>query len=341
MRYRDILVYTYRYILKRKEGNAPGLAGICSLLREKGEEIRAELLIGEGIRCYDTAKEHFERTIRRAEEKLELGDGNIWWDTRMLGVAYNRLGNLENKEGNVDEAISQYKKGKECFDRAIKILERDIKLLGSYHADDEILHRDEAISNERLGDLSFKKREFHDAAQYYNSYYESCRSAYNEAQNLSSKWDLSISLLRLGDAKRYLGELDEAREKYKSALELRRDILRHMRSDCIDLICDGNGGFYREFSCPEREIVSEARIDDVPRESRDIEPIRDIALCYVRLGDLSFSLGLHETAVFYYEIFVRLCEKNNIEVGTDATEHDFEISRKRRERITLAQAGKE
>ncbi len=341
VRYRDILVYTYRYILKRKEGNAPGLAGICSLLREKGEEIRAELLIGEGIRCYDTAKEHFERTIRRAEEKLELGDGNIWWDTRMLGVAYNRLGNLENQQGNIDEAAVQYQKGKECFDNAMEILEKDHQLLQSYHADDEILRRDEAISNERLGDLSFQMKKFHDAAQYYDSYYKSCRSAYDAAQNLNSKWDLSVSLLRLGDAKRYLGKFTDAREKYKSALELRRDILRHMRSDCMDLICDGKGEYYREFSCPERERVSEAVMEEAPVESRDIEPIRDIALCYVRLGDLAFHLGLHEIAAFYYEIFVRLCEKNNAEIGTDATEHDFEISRKRRERIPLARAGKD
>ena len=144
---------------------------------------------------------------------------------------------------------------------------------------------------------------------------------------------MSISLLRLGDTKRYLGKLLKARNKYKSALDLRRDILQHLRNDCMSIISNGSRSYYKDFECPESTQTIDILMDEVPKESRDIEPIRDIAMCYIRLGDLAYDLGFFNVAEFYYDILVKLCEKNDAEVGTQGTEYDLIISKKRRERI--------
>ena len=333
IRVRDILVYTYRYVLKRKGANALGLSEICSLLKEKHESIRASLLIGEGINDYNSAKTHFENTIEQAFELVKNSEGNIWWNKRMLGVAYNRLANLENKAGYTQEAVFQYNKGKKCFDEAIEELEKDPKQLSDFRDDYNILQRDEAIINERLGDLAFKEKDYHNANKYYSSYYDACKRTFDSDQTLNTKWDLSISLLRLGDTKRYLGKLLEARNKYKSALDLRRDILQHMRNDCMSIISNGSRSYYKDFECPESTQTIDILMDEVPKESRDIEPIRDIAMCYIRLGDLAYDLGFFNVAEFYYDILVKLCEKNDAEVGTQGTEYDLIISKKRRERI--------
>lgn len=333
VRIRDILVYTYRYVLKRKGKDFPGLSDISALLNQKNEKIRARLLTGEGISVYDEAKKYFKETIEQASEITKGNEGNSWWNLRMLGVSYNRLANLENRAGHVDEACTQYENGKDCFDKAIGILSADVNLANAFREDYEILERDEAIINERLGDLSFKQKCFEKAVHYYKAYYDACNQALERKRTLNSKWDLSISLLRLGDARRYLGELKEAKENYRDALDLRRDILQHMRSDCMDILSNGNRNYYKDFACPEKAHVYGWPVDDVPRESRDIEPVRDIALCYVRLGDLAFSLDCVEASEFYYDIFHKLCERNNADVRTRATEYDLEISRQRKNRI--------
>lgn len=341
VRIRDILVYTYRFILKRKGGNAFGLDEICILLNEKHEEIRADLLVGEKLSIYDLrlAKEHFEKTISKAINITENKSDNSWWNIRMLGVAYNRLANLENKLGNTDSAVRQYQNGKVNFDKAIKVLEADAKQLNDYANDYKSLERDEAIINERLGDLIFKKGDYEKAAQYYSVYYEACNSAFNRTSNLNSKWDLSTSLLRLGDAKRYMMQFQEAQDKYREALDLRRDILQHMRSDCISIISAGNRNYYKAFRCPKDEVVSQEVFDEMSKESRDIEPIRDIAMCYIRLGDLAFCLGVFEVAEYYYDILVKLCEKNNAEIRTKTTENDLKIGKMRKERLSQYKRG--
>ena len=333
IRIRDILVYTYRYMLRRKGAKADGLSQIRSLLESNHETIRASLLIGEGIDDYNAAKKHFEETIKDAEKLVNNSVGNTWWNRRMLGVAYNRLANLENKEGKTEEAESQYKNGKKCFDTAIEELERDSKQLNDFRDDYNILQRDEAIINERLGDLAFKEKNYDKAKNFYAEYHNACKHAFKNQQTLNTKWDLSISLLRLGDAERCLGKLSEAQSKYKRALDLRRDILLHMRNDCMSIISNGNRSYYKEFDCPESVENVNFLSDEVQKESRDIDPIRDIAMCYIRLGDLAYDLNLIDAAEFYYEILVKLCEKNDSEVRTKATEKDLIISRERMDRI--------
>lgn len=69
------------------------------------------------------------------------------------------------------------------------------------------------------------------------------------------------------------------------------------------------------------------------KESRDIDPIRDIAMCYARLGDLAYVLNQKNVALEYYEALVKLCERNNKEVQTATSEHDLVVSRLRKTRI--------
>lgn len=333
VKFRDVLVYTYRYILKVKGKKSTGLNEIYNLLCRKQEKIRAELLIGEGIEDYESAKKHFTNTIEEAKNIINKNTDNKWWNMRMLGVAYNRLANLENKEGYTDEAVVQYGSGKECFDKAIDILSSNSEQLKDFSDDYRILQRDEAIINERLGDLAFKKRDFPAASAYYFSYFTACDKVNDEVSTLNSKWDLSISLLRLGDAKRYLGECSEAKKMYKLALDLRRDILQYLRNDCMNIISSGSREYYIDFKCPEKNIGLSSAIDVVPRESRDIDPIRDIAMCYIRLGDLAYCLEIIDVSEYYYEIFYRLCEKNKAESESKIIEDDLTIAIERKNRL--------
>lgn len=336
-RVRDILVYIYRYILKRRGTRNSILRDIYNLLCEKGEKIRAELLWGEGIEDYSEARCHFKKTIEQAEQLSNEHKGSEWWDVRMLGVACNRLANLENKHKNQLEAKDFYEKGKKHFEQAKKRWEEqteDVK--EQYKADIIIIERDLGIICERLGDLAFGQGDYGAAEKNYQEFYNVCNSAYKSEPNLRNKWDLSISLLRLGDAQRCQGKTRTAQNQYTQALELRREILQHMRSDCMDILPSLSNSY---FVCPETdELAGKARMEMI-KESRDIDPIRDIAMCYARLGDLAYSLGNMAVAAEHYDTFVKLCEKYNNEVRTKASENDLRISRERRSCITEINGG--
>lgn len=332
VRVRDILVYTYRYVLKHKGNGATGLSDIYDLLVENDEVIRAFLLKGEGIEDYKEAKEFFLDIIEKARLIIDKKEGNDWWNNRMLGIAYNRLANLENRHEFVKDAEKWYGKGKECFDKAVTIIEADEQLCEAYKDDYAILKRDLAIIHERLGDISFKQRVFEKAEGYYRSYYNECFRTYNENPTLNSRWDFSISCLKMGDVKRYLGFYKKARDFYREALNLRRDILLKLRIDCAGLISNGRE-YYCSFECEDGQDTNDMQLDDILKESRDMEPIRDMAICYARLGDLAFCAGDKSAAGQYYDILYRLCAKNYAETKTISTESDLTFAIKRKKRI--------
>lgn len=334
IRIRDILVYSYRYVFKRKGNNVSVLKEICNLLIANDEDVRAHLLAGESIADYSKAKKHFENSILLATERVSSTKGNKWWNERMLGVAYNRLANLENKNGNIDDAERLYLKGKNCFGRAEDAYKGEKSVLSQpFKNDYKIILRDLAIINERLGDIFFQKKGFSEAERYYGDYYNACQTAFREESTLYSKWDVSISLLRVGDAKRYLGKLHDAKKYYKLAFEYRRDILQYLRNDCMDLILCGNTSLFKDFYCPDTWNNTND-VDDVPRESRDIEPIRDLAMCYVRLGDLAYLIRNIDVARYYYDYFNKLCNKNRLEIENMETEKDMRICQERMSRVS-------
>lgn len=334
-RYRDILVYTYRYVMKHKSVNVTGLNDIYQILCDNHEEIRARLLQGEGITNPSDARKHFNETIEVAKRYIgELDKGGLWWHMRMLGVSYNRLANLEKKTGNIDEAERQYENGKECFEKAYKRLS-DTCMVDVFENDKIIIQRDIAIISERLGDISFEKRDFLHAAEHYKKYFHSCEMAYEVRCTLKNKWDLSVSLLRLGDAVRYLGKFNEAKNYYRRAFNLRREILLSMHVENANLI----SVTWPEFICYDTKISSDVKLDIVPKESRDIDPIRDIALCYIRLGDLAFAVNAFEAAKFFYGEFYKLCQYNNDKVGNETARAEIEISQERLCRITSKTVG--
>ncbi|MCX4328305.1 MAG: tetratricopeptide repeat protein [Lachnospiraceae bacterium] len=331
-RYRDLLIYTYRYVLKRKGNDAAKLDDIYQVLFENHEEIRAKLLKGEGITNYDLAKNHFMATIECAKKYINnTNSADQWWNTRMLGTAYNRLANLEKKHGDIDEAEKQYKHGKNCFDKAEQLLSKT-GMAEEFLDDMIIIHRDKAIINERLGDISFAKHIFLDAKNYYQIYYKACEKAFKNRSTLRNKWDLSISLLRLGDALRYLGQLKKAQTHYRRSLNLRRDILLEMHSEYASMVL--NIDYYLEFECFDIQADSNIFVDEVPRESRDIDPVRDLAMCYVRLGDLAFFIRDIDTARFFYGKFYDLCQYNNNVFNTEASIKEFKLSQERLNRLS-------
>lgn len=331
-RYRDILVHTYRYVLRHKGVNATGLNDIYQILCNNHEEVRARLLQGEGIeRPYD-ARNHFKETIEIAKQYIDKSDkGTSWWNIRMLGISYNRLANLEKKTGNIDEAQKQYENGKRCFEKAHEMLSSNTSMVEVFKNDKIIIQRDEAIINERLGDISFEKRYFSQASEHYKKYLCSCEKAYKAKGTLKNKWDLSVSLLRLGDAVRYLGKINDAKSYYHRAFNLRREILLAMHVENANLISTT----WPEFICVDIQIDGNVEVDVVPKESRDIDPIRDIALCHIRLGDLAFAANALEAAKFFYGEFYKLCQYNNDKVGNEASHAELEISRKRLRKVTL------
>ena len=334
IRYRDLLVYTYRFVLKRKGKDAPGLKEIYQILYENHEEIRAELLYGEGIPDYQEAKEHFNRTIVHAEQ-LANNTGR-WWPMRMLGVAYNRLANLEKKQGNIDVAEKNYEKGKRCFDDAYSML-MDSEQLQNFEHDRIILQRDKAIINERLGDIAFAKKNFSDALVHYKDYYSSCKAAHDSTSSLKNKWDLSISLLRLGDAQRYLGKLKDAYSNFVGALSLRREILLTMQGELATLLAQYSMDHCPNFQCIDVTFVTNS-VDEIPKESRDIDPIRDIAMCYVRLGDLAFAVKAFKAAKFFYSAFSAFCSYNSV-YNNEISDKDLELSKERLSRISKIEEG--
>lgn len=331
-RYRDLLVYTYRYVLKHKGNDPAKLNDIFQVLFDNHEEIRAKLLEGEGIADYDLAKNHFMDTIKCAiEYSNNTNAPGGWWNKRMLGTAYNRLANLEKKHNDIDEAEKQYEYGKKCFDEAEQLLFKT-DMVEQFLNDLIIIRRDKAIINERLGDILFTKRNFGGAENYYKAYYKACEKAFKDRNTLRNKWDLSISLLRLGDALRYLGQLKKAQTHYRRALNLRRDILLDMHNEYASIVL--NIGYYPEFKCYDIKIDSNISVDEVPKESRDIDPVRDLAMCYVRLGDLAFSIHDIDSAKFFYDKFYALCQYNNNVFNTESSRKEFKLSQERLERLT-------
>lgn len=336
-RIRDILIYIYRYILKRKIPKQRVLNKIIELLKINGEEIRAELLLGEGIENYETAHLHFCNTIDRANKLIKEMQAeacvNIWWHVRMSGVACNRLANLESKKHHRENAENFYFQGKQKFETAKQLFhEAPIDQQRVFSEDITIIDRDLGISNERLGDISFESGNHKKAAEYYQQFYEVCDLAYQQHANMRTKWDLSISHLRLGDAECCLGKTVSAQAHYISALGLRREILQHMRSDFMDML---PRPYYVEFDAPDTVDIGTDINTQRFKESRDIDPIRDIAICYARLGDLAFSLDQPDVAAEYYAILVNLCERNHNEMRTAASEHDLSISRARMKRCMM------
>lgn len=330
-RYRDLLVYTYRYVLKRKGNDAAKLDDIFQVLLDNHEEIRAKLLEGEGIVDYDLAKDHFMATIEFAKKYNNNTNGvGRWWNTRMLGTAYNRLANLE-KHKDIDEAEKQYEHGKSCFDKAEQLL-YETGMVEEFLNDMIIIQRDKAIINERLGDILFTKRNFVGAQNYYKVYYKACEKAFKNRSTLRNKWDLSISLLRLGDTLRYLGQLKKAQTHYRRALNLRRDILLDMHSEYASIVL--NIGYCPEFKCFDIQVDSNILVDEVPKESRDIDPVRDLAMCYVRLGDLAFFIQDIDSARFFYDKFYALCQYNNNVFNTESTIKEFKLSQERLNRLS-------
>lgn len=335
IRYRDLLVYTYRFVLKRRGKDALGLQDIYQILYDNHEEIRAELLCGEGIADYQEARDHFIKTIDHAKQLLnDANKAGRWWPMRMLGVAYNRLANLEKKHGSIDVAEENYEKGKHCFEKACSMLTESEQLQNFEH-DSIILQRDKAIINERLGDIAFAKKDFPDALMHYEDFYVACKEAHDKTSSLKNKWDLSISLLRLGDAQRYLGKLKDAYSNFKQALSLRREILLMMQGELAKLLGQYNMEYCPNFKCTDVTSVT-ALVDEVPRESRDIDPVRDIAMCYVRLGDLAFSVNAFDAAKFLYSAFNALCKSAG---NSGTSDRDLELSIERLSRIHRAKGG--
>lgn len=336
-RYRDILLYTYRYILKRKGNDDTKLDDIFQILCDNHEEIRARLLKGEGIDDFDIARNHFIKVIEYAEGYInDTKDVGQWWNIRMLGTAYNRLANLEKKCGDIDEAEKQYKNGKKCFDKADQLLS-NTGMIEEFEDDKIIIQRDKAIINERLGDIAFVKRDFMGARNYYQAYFQSCEKAYKNRCTLRNKWDLSISLLRLGDTLRYLGKLREAKDNYRQALYLRREILFAMHIEYASIVSSID--FCPEFECFDIQADPNIIVDEVPKESRDIDPIRDIAVCYVRLGDLAFFLHNFETAKVFYNEFYELCQYCKNIFNTESSLKEFKLSQERLNRLQLRGGG--
>lgn len=330
-RYRDLLVYTYRYVLKRRGNDATKLDDIFQVLCDNHEEIRARLLKGEGITSYDEAKRYFNTTIEYAREYVNDTNGvGKWWNMRMLGAAYNRLANLEKKHGDIDEAEKQYKNGKKCFDEA-EILLSETGMIEEFVDDSIIIQRDKAIINERLGDIAFVKRDFSSAYKYYQDYFQSCEKAFRSRCTIRNKWDLSISLLRLGDTLRYLGELKTAKSNYRHALSLRRDILFAMHIEYAGIVSEVD--YCPEFECFNIQAEPNILVDEVPKESRDIDPIRDIAMCYVRLGDLAFFVHNFEAARFFYGEFYDLCQYYKDIYNTEFSLEEFKLSQERLNRL--------
>ena len=341
-RIRDILVYSYRFIAGYREKQYQGLKDIIDLLNTNHDEVRARLLLGESIDDYAEAKKSFQDTISFAKSIVEEVNSNVdkthnkWWCLRMLGIAYNRLAHLEAREGNVDEAIIQYSNGKKCFDDALLCLKQNgtrVEFAEKTKYDKKTLERDEAIINERMGDLYSLKREYSKAQDYYTEYFNYCQMA-SKTNEIKAMWDLSTSKLRRGDCFRYLGFPQKAYLEYKEALFHRKDILQNLRNDCYEKVFTNRHRVFIPFDCPEQIDIGDDFIEDkVPRESRDIDPVRDIGLCYVRLGDLAYSLSKKNIASEYYNIYYLFCDIAINEAKTKITDNDMQVCTERQQRI--------
>ena len=56
-------------------------------------------------------------------------------------------------------------------------------------------------------------------------------------------------------------------------------------------------------------------------------------MCYVRLGDLAYSLSLTEVAKQYYEIFYIFCDISLSESKSKLTESDMQLCKERQMKI--------
>lgn len=334
-RFRDIMVFTYREIAKRNispQEQHRLMDEIYTFLRDNNDEIRAELLKGESIEDYDEAKCHFVKTIKSANEKVEKKPNSLW-DRRMLGVAHNRLGHLEKANGHIDEAINEYTAGKEQFDSICSWYNENPDQLDEMYL---FYRRDEAISNERLGDLKFDRKMYQDAKEHYIKFQKACLNIEERAgknRSLRNQWDSANSYLRLGDAQVQLKEYSSAQNSYIEALKIRADIADQLVGGSIRQITriigyEGSGRVETYYIISNYDNINVEPIlhKDVLKETRDMDATRDMAICYMKLGDLAYDLGFYPEAKEYYYKFHMLCRMNDNEYNTAQTDAELLIS---------------
>ena len=195
------------------------------------------------------ARERYSASLTVAQEQSRLKPDDRRWQ-RNVGVAYNRLGDVERAAGNLGAVRARY-------EAALAIADR----LAEDEPDNAEWQRDLSVSFNKLGDVEVASGNLGVARQRYEAGLAiRDRLAKEESDNTRRQRDLSVSYSKLGDVEMDSGNLGAARERHEAGLAI-RDRLAQQEPD--------NTEWQRDLS------ISYERLGDIEVESRNLGAARE------------------------------------------------------------------
>jgi len=166
-------------------------------------------------------------------------------DDRDLSVAFNKIGDVRQAQGDLDGALASYQASHAIFERLAKA---DPGNAG--------WQRDLSVSHEKIGDVRQAQGDLDGALMSYQASLAIAeRLAKADPGNAGWQRDLSVSHIKIGDVQLAQGDLGAALMSYEASLAIAE---RLAKAD------PGNAGWRRDLS------VSYERVGDVKRDQGDL-----------------------------------------------------------------------
>lgn len=247
------------------------------------------------IRKMEKAKAAFRRLKIFCKENMTDSGSDYWW---FLFVSYQRLGEIEKKEGNL-------KQSKEYYEKSLQISLRMQSEMGTLRT-----YRDVSISYESLGEIEEKEGHLRKAREYYLKSWEIRKKLKTELGTIRTQSDLAWSYDSLGDIEKEEGDPEEAKAYYMKGLEIREKLAAELET----------AEAFRELS------ISYERLGDIEREERNLDKAE---VYYEKSLDIAKRLVIETETLLSNEDLATGCDKlGQIEEAKENLEKAEEYYRK-------------
>lgn len=253
----------------------------------------------------ESAREHYQKALEIARNLQSSEPENIEHQ-RDLGVAIEKLGNLEFTVGRTQEAKTLYEQ---------VLVERED--LMNKDPDNPHYRRDLAVIHDMLGNVELRIGKSSAAKRFYlKAKNERQRLIEDHPTNRQYHADHAVSLSRLGDlAIARLGDAPAALDYHSDALKQREQLVsldrtntQFRRDMCVSYERLGDVLLWNGDTRGARDKYEAARYE---REKLvDLDPANtifrcDLSVSYERLSDMFFQLERHQDAVQWLEKSIR------------------------------------
>ena len=223
-----------------------------------------------------------------------------------MGLCYENLGDIAQKMGDLENAMSLYEKYKQI----------ELQLIEDF-PEESIYKGNLGVSYERLGDINSRLGNLEKALNYFEAYNQLEKELYESyPTDVRFKNSLAISYLKLGETYSSLGDLEKALQYFEDYNRLEKELY-----DTYPTNVNFKNGLAVSYS---RLGETHSSLGDLKRAlqyfewdvqltkeiyetySTDVRFKNNLAISYLKLGETHSSLGNLKRALQYFEDYNRL-----------------------------------